>query len=161
MPDLSSAFRDFYTCYDLLNKLCWGGTLPYCPLEFSKRMRRAWAVAYDGIYRIRFNSAMCSHTTDVHILMIMAHEMTHIWQYCHGARGGHGKDFYAEMERIGIMGRTIMSTREGSCFAYMLFMYSLKNIKLAQAMQLINSSCFDKKFETKMFNQIMEEKLCP
>ena len=64
--------------------------------------------------------------------------MTHIWQYSRGRSGGHGKDFYREMERIGIMGRKNMSTRENSCFAYVLFVYSLKNIKLAESMKIIN-----------------------
>ena len=129
MDDLQTAIRNFYICYDLLNRLCWGGTLPPCRLGFSRRMSKAWANAGTD-WQIRFNAPMCARTSDVHILMIMAHEMTHIWQFCQGRPGGHGKDFYGEMERIGIMGRTNMSTRERSCFAYMLFMYSLKNIKL-------------------------------
>ena len=159
MPDLSDAYRDFYTCYDLLNRLCWGGTLPPCTLRFSKRMRRAWGCA-SGDYQISFNAVMCSGTTDVHILMIMAHEMTHIRQFCQGRSGGHGKDFYAEMNRIGIEGKSVMSTREGSCFAYVLFMYAMKNIKLAQSMQLICNSRNDGNFEKYMYECIREERLC-
>lgn len=33
---------------------------------------------------------------------ILLHEMTHIWQYAQGRRGGHGKDFRNEMLRLGI-----------------------------------------------------------
>jgi hypothetical protein len=28
--------------------------------------------------------------------------MTHIWQYAQGKRGGHGKDFYAELLSVGV-----------------------------------------------------------
>ena len=159
MLDLSDAYRDFYTCYDLLNRLCWGGTLPPCMLRFSKQMHRAWAMAYDN-YQISFNAVMCSRSTDVHILMIMAHEMTHILQFSQGRRGGHGKDFYAEMNRVGIEGKGVLSTREGSFFAYVLFIYAMKNIKLAQSMQLICDSQYDRNFEKYMYNRIREERLC-
>ena len=33
---------------------------------------------------------------------VLLHEMTHIWQFWKGRRGGHGKDFRAEMLRLGI-----------------------------------------------------------
>ena len=159
MDDLQTAIRNFYICYDLLNRLCWDGRLPPCQLGFSQRMRRAWATA-GADCKIRFNAPMCARTSDVHILMTMAHEMTHIWQFCQGRPGGHGKDFYAEMERIGIVGRINMSTREKSCFAYMLFMYSLKNIKLVESMKIINQNNVCKKFEETMFNQYKESVLC-
>ncbi len=159
MDDLQTAIRNFYICYDLLNRLCWGGRLPLCLLGFSKRMRRAWATV-SADCKIRFNAPMCARTSDVHILMIMAHEMTHIWQFSQGRCGGHGKDFYGEMERIGIMGRTNMSTREGYSFSYVLFMYSLKNIKLAESMKIINQNNVCKKYEEAMFNQYKEEVLC-
>ena len=159
MQKLTNAFRDFYTSYDLLNKLCWNSSLPLCQLGFSKRMYRAWANAGSD-YRIRFNAPLCARTTDVHILMIMAHEMTHIHQYCTGIPAGPGRTFYAEMERIGIEGRTVMSAREQSAFSYAIFMYSLKNIKLLQSIRLINSSNVDKITEIKMFNQMKEEFLC-
>ena len=159
MEELQTAVRNFYVCYDLLNKLCWGGNLPPCQLGFSTRMYRAWANA-GADWKIRFNAPLCARTSDVHILMIMAHEMTHIWQYSQGRCGGHGKDFYAEVERIGIEGRVQMSTREKSCFAYVLFMYSLKNIKLDESMKIINQNKVCKKLEEAMFNQYKEEKSC-
>ena len=159
MDDLQTAIRNFYICYDLLNKLCWGGTLPPCRLGFSRRMRKAWANAGTD-WQIRFNVPLCACTSDVHILMIMAHEMTHIRQFCQGRPGGHGKDFYDDMERIGITGRINMSTREKSCFAYALFMYSLKNINLAESMKIINRNFVYKLLETSMFNQYKESVLC-
>ena len=39
------------------------------------------------------------------LLCVMLHEMTHIWQFSLGRRGGHGQDFYQEMARIGIRER--------------------------------------------------------
>ncbi len=35
-------------------------------------------------------------------MCIMLHEMTHVWQYANGLRGGHGRDFYGTMVRIGV-----------------------------------------------------------
>lgn len=80
---------------------------------------------------------MCSLCSDSHIMMILAHEMTHIWQFSHGHRGGHGKDFYREMERIGIVGKDPMVMTENSAFSYVMFMYSLKSINLQKDFQTI------------------------
>ena len=41
----------------------------------------------------------------ISVIATFAHELTHIWQYTQGRRGGHGRDFYKEMERIGIQER--------------------------------------------------------
>ena len=36
------------------------------------------------------------------MIPVLLHEMTHIWQFWKGRRGGHGKDFRSEMLRLGI-----------------------------------------------------------
>ena len=66
----------------------------------DKLLRRG--ITYPGIC---FNLRNCSRITPESLLSIMLHEMTHIWQYTQGRKGGHGRDFYKEMERIGIRER--------------------------------------------------------
>ena len=137
-------FNDFYTCYELLHRICWGGQLISCDIGFSFQMRRNFAYAappWNGKKaKIVFNVNLCSLCSDLHIMMILAHEMTHIWQYSQGRQGGHGKDFYREMERIGIVGRDPMQMLENSAFAYVIFMYSFKNINLQKNMKKILST---------------------
>ena len=36
------------------------------------------------------------------LMTLLLHEMTHIWQFVKGQRGGHGKGFRNEMLRLGI-----------------------------------------------------------
>ena len=130
---------NLYDCYNILHRICWGGTLIPCEIGFSYRMTRAFAYAappWNGKKaKIVFNVNLCSLCSDLHIMMILAHEMTHIWQYAQRRSGGHGKDFYREMERIGIIGKDPMIMTENSAFAYVMFMYSLKNINLQNNMK--------------------------
>ena len=51
---------------------------------------------------IAINSSDCSQINNDVFIGIMAHEMTHIWQFAQGRRGGHGRDFKNEMRRIGL-----------------------------------------------------------
>ena len=130
-----------FDCFNLLHRICWDCNLLSCEIGFSYRMTRAFAYAappWNGKRaKIVFNVRICSLCSDLHIMMILAHEMTHIWQYSQGRRGGHGKDFYREMERIGIVGKDPMVMTENSAFSYVMFMYSLKNINLQKDFQTI------------------------
>ena len=56
-------YRVLYHAFHQLNRLCWQNRLPLCQIEIFSRRGR------------------------------MAHEMTHIWQYEKGERGGHRADF--------------------------------------------------------------------
>lgn len=129
----SELFTNLYDCYNILHRICWGGKLLPCEIGYSFRIKRAFAYAspWNGkSAKIVFNAKLCSLCSNLHIMMIMAHEMTHIWQYTQDRSGGHGRDFYREMERIGIVGKDPMQMCENSAFAYVMFMCSLKNIDL-------------------------------
>ena len=73
-------------------------------------------IIYPGICLIL---RQCSRITPEHLLRVMLHEMTHIWQYANGSRGGHGSDFYDTMERIGIREKEDLC-RNGSFADYIL-----------------------------------------
>ena len=51
---------------------------------------------------IIFNLSRRLELPNEHIWGILAHEMTHIWQYAQGKKGGHGKVFYRELLRVGV-----------------------------------------------------------
>ena len=104
--ELIPMYRELYHIYYMLNRVCWSGTLPYCALVVSQKQRRSWAYATPicaaGGPLISINSSACSLINTDIFIGIMAHEMTHIWQFSRRHRGGHGKDFKNEMGRIGL-----------------------------------------------------------
>ena len=73
-------------------------------------------IIYPGICLIL---RQCSRITPEHLLRVMLHEMTHIWQFASGSLAGHGKDFYDTMERIGIREKEDLC-RNGSLADYIL-----------------------------------------
>lgn len=101
---LDESFRSFYRAFDMFNRIAWGNRLPQCVLSFYFRTNsRTLAFASNAIPgKIAFNISNCLRLPESFLWGVLAHEMTHIWQYCAGRRGGHGKDFQAEMLRIGI-----------------------------------------------------------
>ena len=125
-----------YDSYEVLNRVCWQGTLPASMLFLSFRLSpRTGAYAQDapGGYRIVFNADFCRRLDDAAFLEIMAHEMTHIFQFSRGRRGGHGKDFQDELRRLGLIrGRLIPPA---SPFGYVLFMHDLKRLHPAETVR--------------------------
>lgn len=105
-----------YHGYEAINQACWDGTLPQVVLgcNFPLRRTRVLAFAMNGVsrdstgataplHRIAFNVSpiIGLHDFETGFWTVFLHEMTHIWQYSQGRRGGHGKDFYAEEKRAG------------------------------------------------------------
>ncbi len=101
---LNEAYSCFYKAYERINRLAWNGSLPECSFGFYRgRGGQTLASAYNGNpHIIIFNLSRCLELPDEHIGGILAHEMTHIWQYAQGKKGGHGKDFYRELLRVGV-----------------------------------------------------------
>ena len=121
--EFGDTFKELYVFYAICNRLCWNNQLPLCVLFMNRRdipsgtmafatpLKLNWrGTPYPGIC---FNLRNCSRITPEHFLSVMLHEMTHIWQYAKGRRGGHGKDFYGELERLGILEKKNLC-REGS-----------------------------------------------
>lgn len=96
-------YRVLYHAFHQLNRLCWQNRLPLCQIEiFSRRGRVLGLAVRRKPYLIRFNLLNLVQGNDNGFIAVMAHEMTHIWQYEKGERGGHRADFKNEMSRIGI-----------------------------------------------------------
>jgi len=104
--ELHQMYRELYHAYCMLNRICWGGTLPRCVLAVSGTQRHCWAYASPrcaaGCPLIAVNSTACGQIDNDHFLGILAHEMIHIRQFAQGRRGGHGRDFKKEMLRLGV-----------------------------------------------------------
>ena len=131
IPEFEAACLTLYRSYDILNRVCWRGRLPECCLYLSFRMSPCTgAYAQDaGIRgkRIVFNAKLCRLLDKPQFLELFAHEMTHIFQFSQGRRGGHGKDFWNEQRRLGLIkGRGI---EPSSPFGYVLFMHDLRQLR--------------------------------
>lgn len=101
---LDESFRSFYRAFEMFNRIAWGNRLPRCLIRFYRRRNsRTLASACDGLPgKISFNISNCLRLPESFLWGVLAHEMTHIWQYAMGRPGGHGADFQAEMLRIGV-----------------------------------------------------------
>jgi len=108
-------YAGMYDIYDLCNEVCWDGVLPRCCIGFARLRDRIVAQAYphglcfegEIYHEIIFNAPLFWFYNDNlrDIVLLMFHEMTHIWQYGNslfGRRSAHGRDFKDEMARIGI-----------------------------------------------------------
>ncbi len=51
---------------------------------------------------ISLTLTICARANTSSFIPILLHEMTHVWQFSKGQRGGHGKGFRNEMLRLGI-----------------------------------------------------------
>lgn len=126
-----------YRSYGILNRICWQRRLPACRLYLSTRLSpRTEAYAQDGRTvaeppRIVFNAETCREVDDTGFLELLAHEMTHIFQFAQGSSGGHGRDFKYEQRRLGLIQGEVISP--ASPFGYVLFMHELQRIRPAAA----------------------------
>ena len=110
--EFEDVYRQLYWCYDLCNSWGWGGALP--PVALLLNRSRRWtrvagyakpgATAVNGrVYcAISVTLNICTRGNIDSLMTLLLHEMTHIWQFAAGRRGGHGKDFKNEMLRLGI-----------------------------------------------------------
>lgn len=140
--EFEDACLTLYRSYGMLNRICWQGRLPACRLVLSRRLSsNTLAYAQDGDdetgdpARIVFNAEACRKMDDTGILELMAHEMTHIYQFSQGRRAGHRRDFQDELRRLGLIrGEVIPSS---SPFGYVLFMHELRRCHPAAAVSLL------------------------
>ena len=131
-------YLEIYHAYRVMNQVCWGGTLPAIPLSFSSHGRRLRAYAASSpSMKINFNITNCITTLgDDLILGVLAHEMTHIWQFVNGKHGGHGKDFRNEMLRIGIDEKRCQVNND-SPFAFSVRLLRMRAFSYTAAFQRI------------------------
>ena len=105
-PRTKGAYQGFYWLYELCNRFAWNGTLPPCLLSFNCSARPSHVAGFAQNLsphpRLSLNLLICSAGETASFLPILLHEMTHIWQYSRGSRGGHGRDFRQELLRVGV-----------------------------------------------------------
>lgn len=110
--DFEDVYRQLYEIYGLCNAYCWNGTLPPVALILNRSARFTRVAGYAKMHATSVNGQVfsaisitlniCARGQTASFMPILLHEMTHVWQYAQGRRGGHGKDFRNEMLRIGI-----------------------------------------------------------
>ena len=157
MREINPFLAVMYESYNIMNRICWQGSLPLCLLRMSQRLSpRVWAYAKKGFggecHRIVFNATLCYLLDDAGFLQIMAHEMIHIWQFSRGRRGGHGRDFQGEQRRLGlILGQVVP---QDSPMGFIFFMHSLKNLHPADAARKIAVYPNHRKYETDYYQSV-------
>lgn len=105
-------YRELYEIVQLCNRTCWEGTLPPCaitvtrqaqinqdPIAFVPKRTIVNGITYPALC---FNLAKCDPMEPSVLLAELLHAMTHLWQHTQGQRNGHGKEFYQELDRIGL-----------------------------------------------------------
>ena len=110
--EFEDVYRQLYWYYDLCNRIGWSGTLPPVALTLNRSTRPTHVAGYaqrhatsvDGTlyHSISITLNICARGNTGSLMTLLLHEMTHIWQYVKGQRGGHGKGFQNEMLRLGI-----------------------------------------------------------
>ena len=105
-------YRQLYEIYGICNYHGWGGTLPPVALILNRSTRPTHVAGFAQMHATSVNGQVfnaisitlniCARAQTASFMPILLHEMTHIWQYAQGRRGGHGKDFRNEMLRLGI-----------------------------------------------------------
>lgn len=105
-------YRQLYEIYGICNYHGWGGTLPPVALILNRSTRPTHVAGFAQMHATSVNGQVfnaisitlniCARAQTASFMPILLHEMTHIWQYAQGRRGGHGRDFRNEMLRLGI-----------------------------------------------------------
>ena len=110
--EFKEVYRQLYWYYDLCNRIGWSGTLPPVALILNRSKRPTHVSGYaqpsatsiNGVpyHAISITLNICARDNTASLMTLLLHEMTHIWQFEKGQRGGHGKGFRNEMLRLGI-----------------------------------------------------------
>ena len=139
IPGFDAACLTLYRSYGILNRVCWSGRLPACCLYLSFRMSPCTGAYAQNAgaagMRIVFNARLCRLMNKAQFLELFAHEMTHIYQFSQGRRGGHGKDFRDEQRRLGLIRDAVIEP--SSPFGYALFMHDLSQLRPELAMRTL------------------------
>ena len=96
-------------CFDSVNAEYFGGALPRVEIRLSGRMSRRIGHFTSDPLEIVISRSLCTDAADGEAEATLRHEMIHLWQWCTGAKPGHGPDFRRWALRLGIHPR---ATRE-------------------------------------------------
>lgn len=106
-------FGAYCGTYDHFNGLLYGGRLPRCMLNFSRKSRRVlgffaperWEHRGERTHEISLNPDLL-YRPIIDVMSTLVHEMAHLWQQEFGtpSRGGyHNEEWAQHMESIGLM----------------------------------------------------------
>ena len=114
MPPTTQQFTQYQKLYDYYNEQLFGGELPLCLLNLSRKTARVcghfsrnrWK-GKDGTqtHEINLNPVYMAQADDMDICQTLVHEMVHLWQYEFGkpSRAGyHNKEWANKMEAVGL-----------------------------------------------------------
>ena len=151
---LNAAYSCFYKAFERFNRVVWSGSLPRCVIRFYRgRGGRRLAFAQNSCPpQISFNLSRCLYLPEPFIWGVMAHEMTHIWQFSQGRAGGHGKDFHREMLRAGLDEKQGI-VLPGTPGNYVFSLNEISPVSLLGALKVIEacSEFSEKEFTTHFF----------
>jgi predicted SprT family Zn-dependent metalloprotease len=114
MSTTSELFGAYQRQYDYFNARLFGGELPECVLNFSRKCAttlgffapKRWEQASLVRHEISLNPSTLKLRTQEEISATLVHEMVHLWQQEFGKpskRGYHNAEWGKKMESVGLM----------------------------------------------------------
>lgn len=116
-PPSSSPTRAQFEAYEKMfsyfNERLFGGRLPACLLNFSRRSKtygffapERWERGRDVRHEISLNPSTLKSRRPIEVASTLVHEMVHLWQHEHGhpSRAGyHNAEWADKMESVGLL----------------------------------------------------------
>ena len=113
MQPTQSQFTAYSLAYDHFNEALFGGTLPRCLLNFSRKDKRVrgffspnrWERGEDESHEISLNPDLLNRSLR-DVMSTLVHEMCHLWQREYGTpsrNGYHNREFAEKMEDVGLV----------------------------------------------------------
>ncbi|HEX2912552.1 MAG TPA: SprT-like domain-containing protein [Chloroflexia bacterium] len=91
--------------YNSLNLQHFGGTLPACRLELSRRLVRTAGKIWPRARLIRLSVTYHERYGQEELSNTILHEMIHLWLYEQGLPSGHTERFREKLAEVGLEGR--------------------------------------------------------
>lgn len=116
MKPTRAQYDAFERLFAYFNAKLWGGKLPACMLNFSRKAKtygffapERWEERTKGgatRHEISLNPSTLKYRKPVDVASTLVHEMVHLWQHENGkpSRAGyHNEEWAREMERVGLV----------------------------------------------------------
>lgn len=109
----AAQFGAFEAMFDHFNRALFGGALPPCLLNFSRKAHTygffapgRWEQGAEVRHEISLNPSTLKHRQPIEVASTLVHEMAHLWQQEFGTpsrTGYHNREWADRMEAIGLM----------------------------------------------------------
>ncbi len=93
------------TLYDNLNRQHFGGSLPPCRLELSRRLVRTAGKIWPRTRLIRLSVSYHERYGPAELSNTILHEMVHLWLFEQGLPSGHTDRFRQKLNEVGLADR--------------------------------------------------------